>query len=81
VASANTAEVRVAHNTVCHNTETDIFGEGGGTSGPQFPVPNAGTGNVLTSEIYKNTATTVTVEDGVPGNTVNMTQFKNEPCP
>jgi hypothetical protein len=85
LASANTAEVRVAHNTVCHNTETDIFGEGGGTSGTQFPAPNAGTGNVLTGEIIKNTATTVEVQDGAqngtPENTADVTQFKNEPCP
>jgi hypothetical protein len=81
LASANTAEVRVAHNTICHNAEGDIRGEGGSTSGTQFSAPNAGTGNVLTGEIVKNTATTVTVADGTAGNTATVTQFNNDPCP
>jgi hypothetical protein len=80
LASANTIEVRTVHNTSCHNG-TDILGEGGFTGNVLFPVPNAGTGNVLEGEIFKNTATTVTVDDGVPGNTATVTQFKNDPCP
>ena len=80
LASANTTEVRVAHNTVCSNG-ADILGEGGFSGDILFPAPNTGTGNVLTGEIFKNTATTVTVQDGVPGNTATMTQFDNDPCP
>lgn len=74
--NANTTEIRVAHNTVCHNVITDIAGAGGGASSIQFPMPNAETGNVLTGEISKNTATTVTVQDGAPGNTADVTQCK-----
>jgi hypothetical protein len=29
LASANSTEVWVAHNTICHNTGADIVGEGG----------------------------------------------------
>lgn len=70
----------MAHNTVCNNTPTDIRGEGGLTGSPGFS-PNLGAGNVLTGEIVKNTATTVTVADGAPGNTATVTQFKKDPCP
>ena len=55
-------DVRVAHNTVCNNPGTDILAEGGFTGNILFPVPNAGTGNMLTGEIFQNTATTVTVD-------------------
>jgi hypothetical protein len=81
LASGNTLDVRVAHNRVCNNPGTDILTEGGFTGNVLFPVPNAGTGNVLTGEIFKNTATTVTVDDGTPGNTATVTQFKNDSCP
>jgi hypothetical protein len=81
LASANTVAVWVADNMVCHNPGTDILGEGGFTGNILFPVPNAGTGNVLTGQISKNTATTVTVDKGTPGNTATVTQFRNEPCP
>jgi hypothetical protein len=80
LASANTLEVRVAHNTVCYNINSDILGEGGFSGDALFPA-NTGTGNVLTGEIAKNTATTVTVADGTPGNTADVAQFKNDPCP
>jgi hypothetical protein len=78
-ASANALEVRVAHNTVCNNTDTAILGEGGFSGDALFPA-NAGTGNVLTGEIFQNTATVV-VEDGTSGNTATVTQFNNVPCP
>jgi hypothetical protein len=81
LASANTLEVRVSHNTVCHNTIADIFGEGGFSGDILFPAPNTGTGNVLTGEIVHNTATTVTVQNGTPANTADVRQFKNDPCP
>jgi len=81
LASANTVEVRVAHNTVCNNAGTDIIGEGGFTGNVLFPVPNAGTGNVLTGQLFQNTATTVTVADGTPGSMATVTQFNNNPCP
>ena len=81
LASANTTEVRVVHNTVCDNS-TDIIGEGGYSGGNiLFPVPNMGTGNVLEGESFKNTATTVVVADGALGNTASVTQFNNDPCP
>jgi hypothetical protein len=57
----------------------DIVGEGGFSGFPGF-APNLGTGNLLTGEIFQNTATTVTVQDGTPGNTADVTQFKNVPC-
>jgi hypothetical protein len=74
-------DVRVAHNRVCNNPGTDILDEGGFTGNVLFPVPNAGTENVLTGRIFQNTATTVMVEDGTPGNTAMVTQFNNDPCP
>jgi hypothetical protein len=80
LASANTVAVWVAHNTVCNNPGTDILGEGGFTGNVLFPVPNAGTENVLEGEIFHNTATTVVVTDGTPGNTADVTQFKNDLC-
>jgi hypothetical protein len=80
LASDNTVDVRVAHNTVCNNG-ADIFGEGGFTGSVLNPTPNMGTGNVLTGKIVQNTATTVMVEDGIPGNTADVTQFHNDPCP
>ena len=80
LANSNTTEIRVAHNTVCHNTITAILGEGGFSGDALFPA-NQGTGNVLTGEIFQNTATTVTVADGTPGNTATVTQFNNVPCP
>lgn len=81
LASENTLDVQVAHNRVCNNPGTDILGEGGFTGNVLFPAPNAGTGNVLEGEIFKNTATTVTVQNGTPGNTATVTQFHNDPCP
>jgi hypothetical protein len=80
MASENTVDVRVAHNTVCNNG-TDIFGEGGFSGSVLEPTPNMGTGNELTGEIFQNTARTVTVQDGIPGNTADVMQFKNVPCP
>src|SRR5262249_42071888 len=77
-ASANTLDVWVAHNTVCNNG-AGIVGEGGASAHPPLP-PNMGTGNLLQGRIFQNTATTVTVVDGVPGNTATVTQFKNDPC-
>ncbi|HJY82240.1 MAG TPA: hypothetical protein VKK81_14300 [Candidatus Binatia bacterium] len=37
--------------------------------------------NVLEGQIFQNTATTVTVADGTPGNTATVTQFNNDLCP
>ena len=78
--SAPYDSVRVAPNTVCHNTGAAILGEGGFSGDVLFPA-NLGSGNVLAGEISKNTATTVTVADGTPGNTATVTQSKNVPCP
>lgn len=81
LASANTLDVQVEQNTICNNG-TDILGEGGSSEDDVFAhVPNMGTGNLLQGRIFKNTATTVSVEDGILGNTADVTQFKNEPCP
>jgi hypothetical protein len=79
LASSNTLDVKVTHNTACNNG--DIVAEGGFIGNVLFPVPNQGTGNVLAGEISKNTVTTVTVDDGTPGNTAAVTQFNNNPCP
>jgi hypothetical protein len=80
LASDNTVEGRVAHNTVCHNGD-DIVGEGGFTGSVVNPTPNMGAGNVLTGKIFQNTADTVTVADGTPGNVATVMQFNNDPCP
>jgi hypothetical protein len=79
-ARTNTVEVRVKKNTVCGSTDADIRALGGLLGNP-FLLDNTGTGNVLEGEIAKNTATTVTLNDGVPGNTADVTQLKNDPCP
>jgi hypothetical protein len=79
LANDNTLSVSVAHNTVCHNTGTAILGEGGFSGNALFP-PNMGSGNVLTGEIVQNTATTVVVQDGTPGNTATVTQSNNTLC-
>ena len=83
LANSNTLAVWVAHNTVCHNTDTAILGEGGFSGDAQSPVPNLGTRNVLAGQIFENTAATVTVQDGAgaPGNQADVTQFNNDPCP
>jgi hypothetical protein len=80
LASTNTTEVWAAHNTICDNVGTDLVAEGGSTGNVFLPVPNMGTGNVLAGEISQNTATTVTVDNGTPGNTATVTEFKNDPC-
>jgi len=83
LASANTLDVWVAHNTVCNNG-TGIVGEGGASAHPPLP-PNLGTGNRLQGLIFGNTATTVTVQNGIqngtPENTADVIQFNNDPCP
>lgn len=81
LASVNTTEVWIAHNTVCNNAGTDIIGEGGSTGNVFLPVPNLGTENVLIGDLSKNTATTVTVAARTPGNTATVAQFNNDPCP
>src|SRR5262249_14996424 len=78
--SADTTEVQVGHNTGCKNTDADIIGEGGFPGVPGCS-PKLGTGHGLTGEIFQNTATTVTVADGTPGNTATVTQFNNILCP
>jgi hypothetical protein len=77
LASENTLQVRVTHNTVCVDG-TDVLGEGGLSD---IALPNQGMGNVLDGDISKNTATEVTVADGTSGNTATVTQFNNVPCP
>jgi hypothetical protein len=72
--------VRVASNTVCHNAGAAILGEGSFSDEVPF-APNMGIGNVLEGEIFQNTATTVVVQDETSGNTADVTQFKNVPCP
>ena len=79
LANANTVSLQLAHNTVCNNTGTAILGEGGFSGNALFP-PNMGSGNVLTGQIVQNTATTVVVQDGTPGNTATVTQSKNTQC-
>ena len=82
-ANANILEAWVAHNTVCNNTGTNIIAAGGFTGSLGFS-PNLGTGNVVTGEIFQNTATVVVqdgVQNGTPENTADVRQFKNDPCP
>jgi len=79
LANENTLSVSVAHNTVCNNTGTAILGEGGFSGDTLFP-PNLGSGNVLTGDISQNTATTVVVQDGTPGNTATVAQSHNTQC-
>ena len=80
LASANTTEVRVAHNTVCHHG-ADIVGEGGFSGNVLFPVPNMGTGNVLEGESLRIRPRRWWWRMARQGTTANVTQFKNDPCP
>jgi hypothetical protein len=79
-ANANAVDVRVSKNTVCGSTDADIRALGGLLDNPFLP-DNTGTGNELTGKLFHNTAKTVTVADGTPENTANVTQFQNVPCP
>jgi hypothetical protein len=83
-ANDNDVDVTVRKNTVCGSTtpNADIHAIGGFLGIPSVPLPNQGTGNVLEGEISKNTAKLpVVVENGVAGNTAQVTQSKNVPCP
>ena len=80
VANDNVVEALVEKNTVCGSAGVDIHAFGGLLGNPFFPN-NAGAGNELEGEIVKNTATTIVVEDGVAGNSADMEQDKNIPCP
>jgi hypothetical protein len=79
-ANDNDVEVTVRKNTVCGSTAADIHAIGGLLGNP-FLIDNTGTGNALEGEISENTASTVVVEDGVAGNTADVTQSKNVRCP
>ena len=80
-ANDNDVDVTVRKNTVCGSTVTDIHAIGGLLGNPFLIPDNTGTGNELEGQIFENTATTVTVADGTPGNTADVTQFNNDPCP
>jgi hypothetical protein len=79
VANANEVEMTMKKNTVCGSTVVDIHAIGGFLGTP-FPL-NQGAGNTVEGEITHNTAFTVVVENGVGGNSANVTQFENVPCP
>ena len=79
-ANVNAVLVRVRKNTVCHNSSGDIHAIGGLRGNP-FLIDNTGAGNILTGLIAHNTATAVTVENGVAGNAALIRQFENVPCP
>ncbi len=79
-ANDNDVDVTVRKNTVCGSTAADIHAIGGLLGNPFLP-DNTGTGNVLEGKIFQNTATTVTLQDGVPGNLADVTQLQNDPCP
>jgi len=83
LANANTLTVWVAHDTVCHTAGADIVAEGGFSSNLLYPLPNQGTGNVLTGRLFENTATVVVqpgAQNRTPENTATVTQFHNDPC-
>ncbi len=79
-ANDNDVEVTVRKNTVCSSTDADIHAIGGLLGNP-FLIDNTGTGNALEGEISENTASTVVVEDGVAGNSADVTQSQNVLCP
>ncbi|MGE0827331.1 MAG: right-handed parallel beta-helix repeat-containing protein [Candidatus Binatia bacterium] len=78
VANTNSIEIAMKKNTVCNSAVLDIHAIGGFLGG--LLPPNQGAGNSVAGKIAKNTATTIVVEDGVPGNVANVTQSKNDPC-
>ena len=77
--SANTVNVDVQNNLVCGNGASDIFGQGGWVGDDTYSA-NAGTGNALTVTLTDNSAGSVTVEDGVAGNTAMLTESGTQPC-
>lgn len=78
-ASDNTLSTQMRSNTVCGNTLADIYAVGGFRGFGSTPA-NSGMGNSVTGTIDSNTATTISVEDGVAGNTASMSQQGNAPC-
>ncbi|MGE0827126.1 MAG: right-handed parallel beta-helix repeat-containing protein [Candidatus Binatia bacterium] len=81
VANTNSIEMTVKKNTVCGSAVVDIHAIGGFLGIPSLLPPNQGTENMVAGKITKNTADSVVVEDGVAGNVVDVTQFKNDACP
>lgn len=78
-ASDNTLTTQLRNNTVCGNTLADVYAVGGFRGFGSTPA-NSGMGNRITGNIDLNTATTITVENGVAGNSVTLSQQGNVPC-
>ena len=78
-ASTNMVDLDVQNNIVCGNGG-GIWGRGGVTNDENPFWANAGTGNALTITLTDNSAGSVSVEDGVAGNTAMLTESGTQPC-
>ena len=78
--SNNMVEVEAQNNIVCGSGGLDIWGQGGVTNDENSFWANAGTGNALTVTLTDNSAGSVSVEDGVAGNTAMLTESGTQPC-
>ena len=79
--SNNMVEVEAQNNIVCGSGgRADIWGQGGVTNDENSFWANAGTGNALTVTLTDNSAGSVSVEDGVAGNTAMLTESGTQPC-
>ena len=78
--SNNMVEIEAQNNIVCGSGGLDIWGQGGVTNDENPFWANAGTGNALTITLTDNSAGSVSVEDGVAGNTAMLTKSGTQPC-
>jgi hypothetical protein len=73
-------QVSLTRNTSCGNTSGDIAVIGGFLGDMTFP-PTVGTGNIASAKILRNTAPSITSDNGVAGNTADVTLGTNTACP
>ena len=78
-ASDNTVDVTIENNIVC-GSDGSILGQGGQTDDENSFWANAGTGNELTVTLTDNSVVSVSVADGVAGNTAMLTESGTQSC-
>ena len=71
MATSSTVIIRGHNNIVTGSGGADVIGQGGGTGDADFPA-TTGTGNTLAGSLTAMTADTITIENGIPGNTATL---------
>ena len=71
MASSSTVTIRGHNNIVTGSGGADVLGQGGWTGDADFPA-TTGTGNTLAGSLTATTADTITIENGIPGNTATL---------